>query len=297
MTPSMIPSGRGALSMPCHADTGEIRLDDGRRVAFQRWGEPGAPLILALHGWLDNSESFRPLAAHLQGCQLVAIDLPGHGHSDHKSTPYVFVDWLDDLHRIIRAAGWHHVILLGHSLGALIASAYAGVFPEQVSHLILLEGLGPLTAPDEEVPGQIRRVLESRTRTTRRQHPGFSTPEQAVVARCQVGDLAPHLVRLIVERALIERAGRWYWRSDPALRERTPLRMSEGQTRALLGAITAPVLLLQGTRGYPELSHQLVARRDTIGRLESGMVEGGHHFHMEDPAITAACIEKFCLIR
>ncbi|MFR9718545.1 alpha/beta fold hydrolase [Aeromonas diversa] len=283
--------------MACRAEAGEIRLDDGRRVAFQRWGEPEAPLILALHGWLDNSESFQPLAAHLDRFNLVAIDLPGHGHSDHKSTPYVFVDWLDDLHRITRAAGWDRFILLGHSLGALIASAYAGVFPEQVSHLILLEGLGPLTQPDSEVPGQIRRVLESRTRTARRQHPGFVTLEQAVEARCQVGDLSPQTARLIVARALDEREGRWHWRSDPALRERTPLRMSEGQARALLGAITAPVLLLQGTRGYPELSRQLAERREVIGHLESGQVDGGHHFHMEDPAFTATCIEKFCLIR
>ena len=48
---------------------------------------------------------------------LVCVDLPGHGHSDHKSTPYVFVDWLDDLYQITQAAGWQRFILLGHSLG------------------------------------------------------------------------------------------------------------------------------------------------------------------------------------
>ncbi len=38
-------------------------------------------------------------------------------------------------HQIVRAAGWQRFILLGHSLGALIASAYAGVFPEQIVRL------------------------------------------------------------------------------------------------------------------------------------------------------------------
>ena len=57
--------------------------------------------------------------------------------------PYVFVDWLDDLYQITQAAGWQRFILLGHSLGALIASAYAGVFPEQIERLILLEGSAP----------------------------------------------------------------------------------------------------------------------------------------------------------
>ena len=113
---------------------------------------------MALHGWLDNGASFLPLAPWLGAFHLVCVDLPGHGHSDHKSTPYVFVDWLDDLYQITQAAGWQRFILLGHSLGALIASAYAGVFPEQIERLILLEGLGPLSQPDEEVPGQLRRA-------------------------------------------------------------------------------------------------------------------------------------------
>ena len=117
-----------------------LTLADGRRIALLDNGRQGKPLIVALHGWLDNGASFLPLAPHLAECHLVCVDLPGHGHSDHKPTPYVFVDWLDDLHQIAQAAGWQRFILIGHSLGALIASAYAGVFPEQIVRLILLEG-------------------------------------------------------------------------------------------------------------------------------------------------------------
>lgn len=141
-----------------------LRLADGRHIALLDNGQEDRPLLVALHGWLDNGASFLPLAPWLGAFHLVCVDLPGHGHSDHKSTPYVFVDWLDDLYQITQAAGWQRFILLGHSLGALIASAYAGVFPEQIERLILLEGLGPLSQPDEEVPGQLRRAILNRTR-------------------------------------------------------------------------------------------------------------------------------------
>ena len=196
-----------------------ITLADGRRIALLDNGRQGRPLLVALHGWLDNGASFLPLAPHLEAFHLVCLDLPGLGHSDHKVTPYVFVDWLDDLHQIVQAAGWSRFILLGHSLGALIASAYAGVFPEQVARLILLEGLGPLSQPDEEVPGQLRRAILNRSRTRERASGGFASLDEAVAARCKVADISPAAARLICERQLEEREGRWHWRSDPRLRD------------------------------------------------------------------------------
>ncbi|MEI4959300.1 alpha/beta hydrolase [Aeromonas caviae] len=272
-------------------------LADGRHIALLDNGQEGRPLLVALHGWLDNGASFLPLAPWLGAFHLVCVDLPGHGHSDHKSTPYVFVDWLDDLYQITQAAGWQRFILLGHSLGALIASAYAGVFPEQIERLILLEGLGPLSQPDEEVPGQLRRAILNRTRTRERATSGFATLEEAVAARCKVADIPPSAARLICERQLEARAGRWYWRSDPRLRDLSPLRMSEGQAQALIRAIACPVLFIRGEQGFPGLLAQWQLREAAFGHIERVTVAGGHHFHMGNSSETAVYIENFAQIR
>lgn len=274
-----------------------ITLADGRRVALLDNGRQGQPLLVALHGWLDNGASFLPLAPHLEAFHLVCLDLPGHGHSDHKHTPYVFVDWLDDLHQIVQAAGWTRFTLLGHSLGALIASAYAGVFPEQVERLILMEGLGPLSQPDEEVPGQLRRAILNRSRTRERAASGFASLEEAVAARCKVADISPAAARLICERQLEARAGRWYWRSDPRLRDLSPLRMSEGQAQALIRAIACPVLFIRGKEGFPWLLDQWRQRAGAFAQIEMVQVAGNHHFHMENSSETAVYIEKFGQIR
>ncbi|MDU1141899.1 alpha/beta fold hydrolase [Aeromonas rivipollensis] len=274
-----------------------LTLADGRRIALLDNGRQGKPLVIALHGWLDNGASFLPLAPHLAECHLVCVDLPGHGHSDHKATPYVFVDWLDDLHQIAQAAGWQRFVLLGHSLGALIASAYAGVFPEQIVRLILLEGLGPLSQPDEEVPAQLRRAILNRSRTRERATGGFASLDEAVAARCKVADISPAAARLICERQLEEREGRWYWRSDPRLRDLSPMRMSEGQAQALIRAIACPVLFIRGEQGFPALIQQWQQRADVFRQIEMAVVEGNHHFHMDNSSKTAVYIENFCQIR
>jgi len=58
-----------------------LTLADGRQVALldnQPTDQelPGKPLLIALHGWLDNSASFLPLAPHLGDFHLICVDLP-----------------------------------------------------------------------------------------------------------------------------------------------------------------------------------------------------------------------------
>ena len=98
------------------------------RIAGLRGGTPGAPRVLALHGWLDNAASFVPLAAEFERSglhiELVAPDLPGHGRSAHLApgADYSFAGALHAVLDIADALGWDQFALLGHSMGAGIAS-------------------------------------------------------------------------------------------------------------------------------------------------------------------------------
>eukprot|EP01147_Barroeca_monosierra_P003851 gene3851-8386_t len=137
-------------------------------VAGLHWQGEGDN-VLAIHGWLDNANSFVPLfhideasdsiyddRSKRHGLQqnenanllllnlnVIAIDLPGHGRSDHKppGSSYLAVDWVRDVHLIIKSLGWDKMHLVGHSMGAGICSLFAGCFPEKILSLTLLEGL------------------------------------------------------------------------------------------------------------------------------------------------------------
>ncbi len=63
---------------------------DSLRFAAQQWGDESGRPVLALHGWLDNSASFTPLAPQLRGLNIIALDMAGHGQSCHRpgSAPY-----------------------------------------------------------------------------------------------------------------------------------------------------------------------------------------------------------------
>ena len=113
------------------------------------YGDPGGIPTLALHGWQDNSASFAEVGPLLEGVYLVAMDLPGHGQSVWKNegASYLFADWVVDGFEMANDLGWNTFQLLGHSMGAGIASLMAGTAPERISRIALIEGLGPFVDP------------------------------------------------------------------------------------------------------------------------------------------------------
>ena len=147
-----------------------VALRDGLRVAYQEWGSANignsAKKILAIHGWLDNSNSFYLLGPHLAslGYHFVAIDQIGHGKSSHISldSSYQFISGVAQVNEVVEKLGWEQPNILGHSLGAGIGMMFAGCFPEKVHKLILIDGmLAPLTPPADSAAKNLRRAIES----------------------------------------------------------------------------------------------------------------------------------------
>ena len=173
-------------------------------LAAKVWGEPSDPPMLALHGWLDNAGTFDRLAPLLQGHYLVALDLAGHGRSAHRppASWYPYADFLDEIGQVIDWFGWSSVDLLGHSLGAALASTFAAIRPDKVRRLLLIEGLGPLTQGAEKTLEQLRRSHSARAAFKGDGLRVFASLDEAIDARCRSGDLSARAARCIVERGV-----------------------------------------------------------------------------------------------
>ena len=137
---------------------------DGLQLAAQCYqpaaAKPVRHKVLMLHGWLDNCRSFWKLAPHLQEDHVVALDLPGHGKSQHKAkdgTPAILAEGIYYIADVLKQLEWKtDVTLIGHSMGAAMALGYAATFPEQVHQLILLKGAGPLARDASDTTKHMR---------------------------------------------------------------------------------------------------------------------------------------------
>jgi pimeloyl-ACP methyl ester carboxylesterase len=272
-----------------------IRIE-GLELCAKVWGPPEGRPVLCLHGWLDNAGSFDALAPHLPESRLVALDLPGHGRSDHHPPgfPYAFVDFVAVVHQVVEALAWPSLTLMGHSLGAAIAAVWAGTFPQRVERLVLLEGLGPLTDEAEQAPIRLARAL-TEERDKRGRKPTVHPDRKAVIERLgrTVQRLSPQAAEILVRRGLKDEGGGVTWRSDPRLRLASRMRMTEAHVLAFLRAITCPTLVVRARAGYPFTVHAGEARLAALAKLELVELTGSHHVHLEDPEPVAAAVRRF----
>ena len=271
------------------------------RIAGLRAGEPGAPRVLALHGWLDNAASFVPLAEHLRGIELVAPDLPGHGASAHlpPGADYSFAAAVNSVLDIADALGWDRFSLLGHSMGAGISSLVAAACPQRIERLVAIEALGALAEVPERTVKRLREAIAAMRALSGKSLRVFPDVAIAVRARmnagAQVGSrLEESAARLLVERGIAPVEGGFVWSTDPRLTLPTMQRMTEPQIRDLVAGIECPTRVIFAEPAQPYLPDPL--RRDRAGLLPRGeliVMDGGHHLHMEQPQRVAEAIGDF----
>ncbi len=276
----------------------EISLNTARGIvtALQS-GNPDGQKILCLHGWLDNAASFIPLMPLLDKYNVVALDMPGHGGSQHRMTgyDYVFVDWIHDVLDVLDSLDWQQTHLLGHSMGGAIATIVAASAPERINKLLLIEALGPIAGIAEEAGQRLRQAVAAR-RYLANEKVARIIPdlETAVKARLAASNMSPDAARLIVQRNLQAVSGGYVWRSDPRMMLPTHVRTDESFIRSWIRAIEAQTLVIAADPAPIYFTAQQRAAR--LAELKNGqlaVIAGGHHLHMEKADEVADIILDF----
>lgn len=266
-------------------------------VAGIEWAGPaGAPVIIALHGWLDNAASFIPLANYLKDYRLIALDLPGHGFSDHKPIAdfYALSDYARAVSQAIENLDIGEYWLLGHSLGAIVSTLLA-LTEKSMKGVICLDAIGGLSRESDEVAESWVESIAAIEKFKPRK-PSYPNFDDAVTARenSQL-PVSQAAAVLLCSRGLEHLPdGRWTWRNDKALMLPGPVRWDERAVINLLGAIKKDTLVVMAESGWMiKMPPEVLDNR--VAALQCGVVQfipGGHHFHMDEAAESIAGLLK-----
>lgn len=253
--------------------------------------------LVVLHGFLDSAAAFAPFIEELATryrARIVAPDFRGHGGTEWvgRGGYYHFADYVADVHALIQSEKALPVALLGHSMGGSVAALVAGAFPELVSRLVLVEGLGA-TASDATPPDRMRQwikgvdaqrdqslkpmSLADATRRLQRVHPRVD---------------APTLERL-AEVSTREVEGGRAWAYDPLHRTRSPMPIPTADFKVFLSSIACPSLLVDGSES-PFRQWINDKREDAIKDLKQVRIpDAGHMIHLEQAQALADVVADF----
>ena len=280
-------------------DVEEVRLSLPHiELAAHVFGPADGVPVIALHGWLDNANSFARLAPRLHGLRILAIDMAGHGHSAHRpaGAGYALWDYVYDVLQVAEQMGWQRFGLLGHSLGAIVSVVLAGAMPHRVSHLALIDGVLPPTAKDEDPAERLGMALQAQLDLREKRKSVHKSLDRAIEARMKgVVAVSREAAELLAQRGLMPVPGGYTWRSDSRLTLHSPLRLSEAQAMAFVRRVACPAQLVVAQQGM--LAQHTAVLEGLPFAVE--YLPGGHHLHLNDEAgavLVADCFNRFFAI-
>ena len=274
------------------------------------WGEPTAPKLCLLHGWMDVAASFQFLVDALaREWYVIAPDLRGYGKTAWQPQGYWYADYIADLEALLNVfAPGETVNLAGHSLGGNIVLHYAGVRPARARTVISLDGFGIRVEDPGLAPTKIAKWLDALLDA--KDFPTYANFD-AVADRLQKNNR-----RLSRDKALFlaghwadQRAdGRIRLASDPRHKLPFPTIYRIEETYAVWRNIVAPTLWVAAADSsipkwlddHPESegsTDSFAGIRRRLAHIPHGrmvtIADAGHMLHHDQPGAVAAAMEAF----
>jgi esterase len=273
------------------ASRGSMHID-GRTVSYLEWGAAAGPPMVLLHGGNSAAADWDDLAtAFADTYRVTAPDLRGRGWSDwDPQQDYTVAATVADTEAWRAQLGLDHVVLVGHSFGAVVALVYAARYPNHVRRLVLLDG-GP-------VPERTSTERASRRSALANIPTEFSSWAAALdFQHAHNPAIHAELNQRLAENHFIRHSdGPVTWRSDLAGQVKW-----SGASDALffdqwpfVEALRCPTLVVRG--GASPLFGADIAQRmvETNPCVRVAEVPGaGHSVHHEKPAEVSAAIHSF----
>jgi pimeloyl-ACP methyl ester carboxylesterase len=266
-----------------HEDLSEstrlVELPGGLRLPYVAQGEPDGTPVVLLHGLSDSWRSYELLLPEFpESIYAVALSLRGHGDADRPMHGYAVHDFADDLATFLDVLDLDKAIVVGHSMGSVIAAKFASAYPDRTLGLVLMAGFyrsqeNPVLVDFWE--SVLSKLEDPVDRAFAR---GF---QEETTAR----PIASEQMDVFVTESLKVPARVWRGAAAGIMADEHVEQM---------GAITAPTLILWGDRDTFTPESDQIALRQAIPGARLQIYRGiGHALHWEVPARVAQDIVAF----
>jgi len=266
------------------------------KIAGKFWGpEDGEPAI-ALHGYLDNANSFDMIAPAVRGLRIFAMDFAGHGWSSHRREGELY-SGLNDIRDVLAVAdflNWDTFNLIGHSMGAEIGSQLAGLFPQRVNKLICIDGYCGVNS-SAEILGHLQTAITASFKQSSTLKV-FPTIEAMKTRLCEATGQNEVSAICLIQRGHKIVDGGYTWITDPRIRGSGPLEFTAPQLEYLIERTTADTLFIVADmeNEWLKRSIDVVTSKQRTG-LQLVQLPGHHHLHMQEQSDAVAnLINNFC---
>ncbi len=268
---------RRALAEPVRDEFVEV---DGARIHYLAWGEPGRRGLVFVHGGGAHAHWWTHVAAPFAGeHRVVALDLSGHGDSDHRDE-YSLAQWTAEVVAVAEAGAIAGPpVIVGHSMGGFVTIATAALRPDRLAGAVVCDS--PVTEPDAEVNAANVGSAFGAPRT-------YPTLEGALARFRTVPPQAHYLdyvVDHVARHSLRRVEGGWRWKFD-----RRVFAQFVGGMRSValpyLDLVTCRLALLRSEYGLvtDDIGAQMY---DRLGRVTPviEVPEAGHHAMLDQPLL------------
>lgn len=273
---------RRALAVPTEA--GEVVVD-GATIRFLAWGEPDRRGLVLVHGGGAHAHWWTHVAARLAGdLRVVALDLSGHGDSDHRDT-YSLEQWTDEVIAVVEAGRIvGPPVVVGHSMGGFVTIATAAVHSDRLAGAIVCDS--PVTQPDPEIESYRLKEAFGTART-------YASVAEAV-ARFRTVPPQPNYLDYVMDhvarRSLRAADGGWQWKFDRRVFEQFAGSM-RGIALPYLPRVRCRFALLRSEHGLvtSDIGQSMY---DALGRVAPviEIPEAGHHAMLDEPLVLLTAI-------
>ncbi len=242
-----------------HGPTSHVYFSQRLRLHYVDWGNDEAEPILMVHGGRDHCRNWDWLARELrEDYHIVAPDLRGHGDSEWSiGGTYGTLEFVCDIAQLVDQKHLKPVTIIAHSMGGGVSLAYAGIYPEAIKQMIVIEGMGPSRAmaarfSNQEPHDRLQSWITSLRKMSARVPKRYPTLEDAFQRMYQENkhlteEQARHLT---VHGSNQNEDGTYSWKFDNYVRTSSPAGLDIEDIEQLWQRITCPVLLIQGSESW-----------------------------------------------